>query len=150
MSQASTTIRWSTTRRPAAALAAVGLSLCLAACGTTSSSSTSYKGVKQKVAEVISNFQSDATSRDADKICSEVLAASVRAKLKANGGSCGKVIKKQLEQVDTYSITVEQIELNAKHTSAQAQVKSTIYGKERPGTIALAKEKGSWRISDLG
>ncbi|HEY1687244.1 MAG TPA: hypothetical protein VGF95_00090 [Solirubrobacteraceae bacterium] len=138
--------KWSAGRRTATAIAAIGLSLCLAACGSTSSSK-SYKGEKQAVAEVISEFQSDATTRNEEKICKEVLAASVREKLKANGTTCEKAIKKQLKQVDSTSITVESIAVEG--STAQAQVKSTVYGKERPGTITLAKEKDSWRISDL-
>lgn len=134
-------------RRAIGVLAAAGLSLCLAACGATSSSK-SYTGEKQHVAEVISEFQSNATTRNAEKICKEVLAAPVRERLKANGSTCEKVIKQQLKQVDSTSITVESIAIEG--STAKAQVKSTVYGKERPSTITLSKEKDSWRISDLG
>lgn len=136
------------TKRLPGVLIAAGLALCLAACGSTTSSSKSYKGEKQHVAEVISEFQSDATTRNAEKICKELLAASVHERLKANGSECEKAIKKQLEQVDSTSITVESIAIEG--STAKAQVKSTVYGKEHPGTITLSKEKDSWRISDLG
>lgn len=135
-------------RRALGVLAAAGLALCLAACGSTTSSSKSYKGEKQHVAEVISEFQSDATTRNAEKICKELLAASVHERLKANGSDCEKTIKRQLEQVDSTSITVQEISIEG--AKAQAKVKSIVYGKEKPGTISLVREKDAWRISDLG
>ena len=134
--------------RLAATAGAICLALCLAACGSTTSSSTgSFKGVEKKVAETISNFQSDATSLDDGKICKELLAEPVRKRLEAKGASCEKAIKTQLEEVDTFTVTVKSISVDG--SSATAKVKSTVYGKEQAGTISLAKEKGNWLISDL-
>lgn len=132
------------------AIGAISATLCLAACGatsSTSSSSSSFTGEKKQVAEAISSFQSDATSLEASKICSELLAKPVKSRLESKGGSCEKSIKTQLEGVDTFSVTVEEISLSGE--KATAKVKSTVCGKEAPGAISFEKEKGSWMISDL-
>jgi hypothetical protein len=131
----------------ASAGAALAAALTLAACGTTTGSTSSFTGAKKGVAEAISSFQSDATSLDAAKICKEELAASVVSRLTTKGAKCEKSIKTALEEVDTYTVAVKSIEI--KGASAVAKVKSTVYGKEQPGTMSLVKEGGKWKVADL-
>jgi Putative lumazine-binding len=99
------------------------------------------------VAEAISSFQSDATSLNGTEICKELLAKPVLSRLESKGAKCSKSITTQLEEVDTYAMTVESISLTG--DSATAKVTSTVDGKEKTGTISLSKEKGAWKISDL-
>jgi hypothetical protein len=134
-------------RRLAVLAGALATALVLAACGASTTSSKSYTGSKKGVAEAISSFQSDATALDGGKICKELLAAPVVERLTEKGATCERSIKSALEEVDTYTVTVEEIEVNG--SSATAKVKSTVYGKEKAGTMSLVKEGGSWKVSDL-
>lgn len=139
--------RVSRSRSLAACAGALLTAVAVTACGATTTSSKSFSGPKKGVAEAITSFQSDASSLDAGKICKELLAASVVKRLTANGTKCEKSMKSSLEDVDTYTITVESIEVTG--SSATAKVKSTVYGKEKLGTMTLVKESGGWKVSNL-
>ncbi|MHB1538200.1 MAG: nuclear transport factor 2 family protein [Solirubrobacteraceae bacterium] len=132
----------------AACCGAVVTVLALAACGTTGASSASnYSGARKEVADAITSFQTDATGLNPGKVCKLLAAVAIR-RLDEKSAKCGRAIKTALEQVDTFTIAVDEIEV--KGASATAKVKSTVYGKEEPGTISLVKEGGSWKISSLG
>jgi hypothetical protein len=123
-------------------LLALGVSACAGA------SSNDYKGENHAVAEAIANLQSYATAGEAQKICSDLLASSVTARLQSVPGGCTQALKKQLSQVDTPSLTVQEVKpLGA--GSASAEVKSTYSGNSKVTTITLVKEKGAWKISKL-
>jgi hypothetical protein len=129
-----------------ASAAAVCVALGISACGQTSSTG-SYKGESQKVAQTITNLQSDATSADASKVCSRDLAASVVKKLEAGGSTCKKALEDQLREIDTYSLTVESISVH--DATATAKVRSTWSGKEKVHELAFVKESGKWKVSGL-
>lgn len=122
------------------------IALGLSACGQTSSTG-SYKGESQKVAQTITNFQGDATSVNASKVCSRDLAASVVKKLASDGSTCKKALESQLREIDTYSLTVESISVH--DAAATAKVKSTWSGKEKVHELSFVKEGGRWKISEI-
>jgi len=133
-------------RAPIAAIGALCVALGVAACGETSSTG-SYKGESKKVAQTISNLQSDATDANASKICSRDLATSVVKKLETGGTSCKKALEGQLREIDTYALTVESISVQGTH--ATAKVKSTWSGKERIREVSFVKEGSGWKVSAL-
>ncbi len=118
----------------------------IAACGSTVSTG-SYKGESQKVAQRISDFQSDAAAGEAQKLCGKDLASAVQARLRAAGGNCVQALKNQLGAIDAYELTVKSIAVHG--ASATASVKSTWSGKPRTSTMRLVKEGGSWKITAL-
>ena len=127
-------------------LTAAGLS----ACGTGTSASN-FKGPAHSAAQAVANLQSAATAGEASKICKEILARAVVAKLQTAGG-CAHAVKSQLNEIDNFEASVEAIKL-AKAGSietATASVKSTYAGKKRISTLTLVNEGGKWRISGLG
>ncbi len=130
----------------------LGLPVCalaLAACSTTSSTSTSgFSGVKREVAERIADFQSDANSSEEKKICADDLAARIVGRLGGTKG-CEAAVKRQLDQVDELEVSVESVEMGAHGTSATATVKSIREGKSRASTLSLVKEGGKWKISGV-
>ncbi len=132
-------------RRYLTLLCAPALATGLAACATTVSTS-SFKGEQQKVAQTISNLQSDATALEAKKICGQDLAAANVASLNRAGG-CKKAIEEQLKQIDNFDATVESVKISGDH--ATAQVKSVHAGKKAVQTLTLIKEDGKWRISGV-
>ncbi|HEV7938013.1 MAG TPA: hypothetical protein VGP18_08320 [Solirubrobacteraceae bacterium] len=120
---------------------AVGVS----ACAETASTSK-FSGESSKVAQTVSNFQTDATAEDEKKLCEDDLATTLTAKL-ARVGGCQPVLKAQLHEIDALGLTIESISVNGTH--ALAHVKSTYSGKSRISTFALVKEGTHWKISGL-
>jgi hypothetical protein len=123
--------------------------LALAACGSTSATSTSaFSGVKREVAQRIADFQSDASSSEEKKICANDLSAAIVQRLGGTKG-CEEAIKKQLGGVDNLEMSVESVALASHGKSASATVKSIHEGKSRPSTMLLVKEGSNWKISGL-
>jgi hypothetical protein len=118
----------------------------VAACGTTATSTSNFKGEQQKVAQAVADLQSDATALEAKKICSEVLAAARVAQLNRAGG-CKQAIESQLKQIDSFEVTVGSVQISG-HT-ALAHVKSVYSGKKAITTLTLVKEGSHWKISGL-
>jgi hypothetical protein len=137
-------------RRPrrASLLAALAvlLSVGLAACGNTVSTG-SFKGESKAVAERISTFQSDLVAGSEQKLCANDLARAVEVRLRAAGSTCQQALKNQLGAIDDYEMSVQKVAVL--HTAATAKVKSTWSGKQRLRTLALVKEGGAWKISEL-
>lgn len=136
-------------RSPTAKLAplAVTLAATLAACGTTTSSA-GFSGEQHNAAQTVANLQSDATSGDQKKICSNDLAASVVQRL-GGQSSCEKAIKDQLAQISNLETTVKSVQIATDGRTATAQVKSIHGGKSRMSAVTLVREGGGWRISAL-
>jgi hypothetical protein len=126
---------------------AVLLAGALGACGATTSSA-GFSGEKHAVAQTIANLQSDATSGEQKKVCSNDLAAPVVARLGGQSG-CEKAVKEQLTQISNFETTVQSVQIAPSGKSATAQVKSIHEGKSAVTATTLVKEGGSWRISAL-
>ncbi len=135
-----------TFKRPAAPLLAVALSVAFAACGSTVSTD-GFKGESHAVVQAIKDFQSDATAGDQKKLCQNDLARPTRERLKGAGGECQQALKRQLQQIDNFNLTVNAVTVKA--ATATAKVTSTYSGKNRLATIQLVKEGKSWRVSAL-
>ena len=131
---------------PAAVLAALGLG----ACGAATVSTSQYQGDAKSVAQTISNLQSDAQSRDQNKVCNNDLSSAVVARLKASGGSCTSVLSNQLKEIDNFDLSLASsnaIVVNG--TTATARVKTTSANKSRFDTLTLVKEGNRWKVSGL-
>lgn len=127
------------------------LLLVLGGCGTTATtkSARTFTGEAASVQDVINSFQSAARNRDNSKMCNQILAPALTAKLRDSGGGCTHVVGNQLNAVDNYDLTIESITVNG--TSAQARVKSQSNGnKSHFDTLLFEKVGTSWRISGLG
>lgn len=136
-----------TLKRPGALLLAGLVSLTAVACGNTVSTSN-FKGESQAVGQAIKGFQSDATHGDQKKVCQNDLARAVQERLKSSSGGCQGALKRQLQQIDNFDMTVESIAVSA--NTATAKVTSTYSGKTRISTLQLVKEGKSWKIAALG
>ncbi len=133
-----------TFKRSGAGLLALALGLTTAACGSTVSTGN-FKGESHAVAQAIASFQRDATAGDQKKICQNDLARSVQERLKSGGDGCLQALKRQLQQIDNFSLTVNAISVNA--GTATAKVTSTYSGKNRTTTLTLVKEGSHWKIA---
>jgi copper chaperone CopZ len=135
-------------RRLPAMLCLPLFALALSACGA-SVSTAGFKGEQREVAQTISNLQADATAGEQKKICADDIAVTVVAKLGGTKG-CEAAIKKQLAEVDSLEVSVQSVDVSSAGTSATAAVRSVYEGKTRPGTVALVKEGGKWKVAGLG
>lgn len=134
-------------RRPARVLAgvfaAVLAATALAACAGTTST-TSFKGEAHGVAETLSTLQSAATSNDPEKICSQVLASSVKAKFP---GGCVEALQEQLTEIDNFELSVEAVHIEG--AKATATVKSVESGKTKQREVSLVREGKTWKLASL-
>jgi hypothetical protein len=119
--------------------------LSIAACGSTVSTS-GFSGERHAVAQRIADLQSDVTSSDRKKVCTNDLAASV---VKGLGGrkGCESALKTQLAEIDNLEAKVSSISIPAGASTATARVKSTYAGKSRVGTVSLVKEGKTWKVA---
>jgi hypothetical protein len=136
-----------TARPTIALLCAVPLATGMAACGTTTVSTSSFKGEQQKVAQAVAQLQSHATALEAKKICGEDLAAANVARLNGASGGCKRAIESQLKQIDSFETTVQSVQISG--NTATARVKGVNAGKKTLQTVTFAKQGGRWRISGV-
>jgi hypothetical protein len=129
-----------------AGFCALAFALGVSACAETASTSN-FKGESHNVAQMVSNFQTDATAEDEKKLCENDLTATLTAKL-AHAGGCQTVLKAQLHEIDALGLKIESITVSG--SNALAHVKTTYSGKNRITALALVKQGSHWRISGLG
>jgi hypothetical protein len=130
---------------------AAALALALGACGASTVSTSGFQGEQRQVAQAISNLQSDVSTADQSKICDTDLARAVVARLNAAPGGCKAVIKEQLAEIDSSSLTIKSVQLGGTgaQPTATATVRSTYGGKTRSSTVSLRKEEGKWKVSGV-
>lgn len=129
-----------------ALLAPALLAFALAGCGGAVSTG-SLKGESKAVAERISDFQTDVTGTEEEKLCETDFARAVAQRLRTAGSDCQAALKKQLGAVDDFELSIESVTVDG--DAATARVKSTWSGKSRVTTMQFVKERGAWRISGL-
>lgn len=130
-------------RQLAVGVCALALAVGVAACsGTTSTSS--FKGESHNVAETVSNLETDATDLNQQKVCDNDLAATLTKRLGGSSG-CQTSLKKQLREIDAFSLTIKSIEIFG-GLKASATVTSTYSGKSRVSTLLLVKEDSHWKV----
>jgi Putative lumazine-binding len=132
-------------RRSIALLCAPLLATGVAACGATTTSTSSFKGEQQKVAQTVAHLRSHATGLEAKKICGEDLAAANVARLNASSEGCKKAIESQLKEIDNFEATVESVTISG--NTAVAHVKGVLAGKKAIQTLSFVKEGSRWKIS---
>jgi hypothetical protein len=124
------------------------LVLAFAGCSGTQSSGASFEGDKKAVADVVGDLQSASQRRQADKICTELLARSLLDAFKASGGDCVREVDKAVSDVDDPTLEVQAVTITG--ATATARVKGLIRGKDAVATLGFAREDKKWRISDFG
>ncbi len=135
------------TFRPMAFATTALAALTMTACGTSTVSTGNFSGEAKAVAQRISNFQSDATALNEQKLCQNDLATVVLVRLRAAGGKCESALKTQLGEVDVFELKVQSIAVTG--AKASARVTSTWSGKTRPSTLQLVREGKTWKIAAL-
>ena len=125
------------------------LAAALSACATTATTSSSFKGEQHAAAQRIANLQSAATAGEAGKICKQLLSGALVARLNASAGGCQQAIKKQLEVIDSFEVTVQSVKLGASgaDTDRDGRREEHLRGQER-AEHAHARQ-GRRRLEDI-
>ncbi|HWH96546.1 MAG TPA: nuclear transport factor 2 family protein [Baekduia sp.] len=128
----------------------VALPLALGACGQTEKDSAKdFTGDQKAVAQTVEDLQKASRKNDEAKICNDLLAPALVAKIKtASKGTCEQALKDALQDADSYELQVKKVAIEG--TSATATVTSDTGPKDRTDTLALAKVGGAWKIAELG
>jgi hypothetical protein len=131
----------------AATLAAAAvLSGCAAA---TKDSAKDFTGERKAVAQTVEDLQSASRKHDGAKICSQLLAPALAAKIKAaSKDACDTAVKDSLADADSFELQVQKVTISG--ANATAVVKSEGGDKDRVDTLALVKDRGAWKIATLG
>jgi hypothetical protein len=133
-------------RTVSAGLLAAAL-LALGGCGAArSSSSSKFQGEQAKVAKVVDNLATDGRRKDASKICSDLLAPGLVARIRTAGADCVAEMKKAIDDADDFDLEVQSVRITG--NQARAQVRQ---GKDGPiATFSFVEQGGSWRATSLG
>src|SRR3712207_440710 len=92
------------------ASALLPLLLVLAACGQTTADSTEdFQGEEQAVAQVVEDLQRAGERNDAEKICRDILARDLSARLQQAGTSCASELERAIEDADDFELVVEDV-----------------------------------------
>jgi hypothetical protein len=128
-------------------LATTALALVLSACGSAAPSQESkFTGDRAEVAQVVDDLAAAGRSRDADKICSEILAKQLVNELKSAGGDCVTEMDRAINDANDYDLTVDDVKVTG--DTATARVRQ---GKSKTvATFSFIKENGGWRALALG
>jgi hypothetical protein len=123
----------------------------LSACGTTTKdSATDFRGDQKAVAQTVEDLQSASKKSDEKKICNDLLAPALVAKIKAaDKDGCEPAVSDALRDVDSTELQVKKVAISG--TSATATVTSDV-GKDddKTDTLTLVKVGSAWKISELG
>jgi hypothetical protein len=122
---------------------ALGVAGCTSSTGTTSGQ---FSGAQGDVAQVVSDLAKDGQRKDAQKICSDILARELVDKLNQAGTSCGQEMDKAIADADDFDLSVQKVTING--SSATAVVRR---GKDGPtATFRFVREGGKWKATDFG
>jgi hypothetical protein len=127
----------------AAVAVLLGASGCTA--NGSSSSSATFTGTKGDVAKVVSDLSQAGRRKQADRICTQILARTLVQQLSQAGTSCAQEMKKAIDDADDFDLTVRSVTVTGSRATAVVR-----RGKDGPtATFRFVREAGRWKISEL-
>jgi hypothetical protein len=128
-----------------AALAALlGASGCTAS--GSSSSSAKFTGTKGDVAKVVSDLSQAGRRKQADRICTQILARTFVQQLSQAGTSCAQEMKKAIDDADDFDLTVRSVTVTGSRASAVVR-----RGKDGPtATFRFVRDGNAWKATSFG
>jgi uncharacterized protein YceK len=130
-------------------LVAPVVALLLSGCGAAADKQESKftEGSDQaQIASVVDKLSTAGAARDAETICSEVLATTLVNELKAAGGNCVTEMDRAIKDASDYDLQVTSVKITGNNATAQVR-----QGKDgKTATFTFVKEGGAWKASALG
>jgi hypothetical protein len=118
--------------------------LALGGCATTgSSSSKKFSGAAADVSKAVGDIQTAGKRKDADKLCSELLARSLVDQLGQSGTTCKDEMEKALADADDFTLNVRDVKVSGSEATALVRQGST--GPTR--TIQFVRENNRWKAT---
>jgi hypothetical protein len=111
--------------------------------GGSSESAKRFDGERQKVAQVIEDFETASHDGDAKRVCDDVLAKRDRP------ANCERDVKAALGKGASRKIDLEVKSVRINGDKASARVAITGAGRSQATTYPLLKEGGKWRITGV-
>ena len=121
--------------------------IALAGCGAEAdpSSAEKFEGEERAVAQKVEDLQEAGEGRNAEDICSEILARSLVQQLEAAGVDCADEMEKAIDDADDYDLDVQDVQVSG--STATAEVRR---GDDGPTvTMEFTRENGQWRATSL-
>src|SRR3954451_22064927 len=130
------------------ALAAAVLALTFSACGTSAPRQESkFKNSDQAaIAKLVDDLAAAGRAKNAEKICTEILAKQLVDELKSAGGDCVQEMNRAIKDASDYDLQVDDVKVNGSTATARVRQGKT----KKIATFSFIKEKGGWRASALG
>src|SRR4051794_32947494 len=132
-----------------AALVAASSVIFLVGCAPRTTSSTGdFQGAEKAVAQKVADLGDAGSKRKPADICGGIVSEALRAKVAQGGASCNDEMKKAIEDVDQFDLTVSDVTVTGDRASARVQSKDRDAKVVR--TFRFVRENGDWRISSFG
>ena len=125
------------------------VALLLSGCGAAADNQESKftEGSDQaQIASLVDKLSTAGAARDADTICTEVLATTLVNELKAAGGNCVSEMDRAIKDASDYDLQVTGVKVTG--STATATVRQGDEGKT--ATFTFVKEGNVWKASALG
>jgi hypothetical protein len=124
--------------------------LALGACGqTTKDSAGKFQGEQKAVAQTVESLQEAGRKGDAKKICTQLLAPSLVARItQSSHKGCDPALKDALSDADAFELQVQKVTVQGDR--AVAVVESQAGSKKRTDTLELQRVGRAWKIASLG
>jgi len=120
------------------------LLLTLTGCGAAASSAGDFEGEEARVAETLEDVQAAGAADEAQRLCDELFARALAARLQAGGGGgCRQEVATALDDTDSFELTVEDVAIQG------ATARARVAGDRRTRTVTLVREGARWRVSQL-
>jgi hypothetical protein len=128
------------------------LPFALGACGQAAKDSAGdFRGDQKNVAQTVEDLQSFARKGDAGKICTELLAPSLVAKIKASSkNSCDQALKDAIADADAFELQVQKVTVSGDKATAVVKSQGGSGSKDRTDTLQLVRDREAWKIATLG
>jgi hypothetical protein len=136
--------------RPAAALCL--LALAVGGCGASSDdSSDDFEGEERVVAVAVEDLEEAGRDNEPRRICGDLLADSLIARLRQAGTNCRTAVDEALEDADSFDLEVDDIRIErGRPVRATVRVTSGSGDDEETDTLLLEREGRTWKIASLG
>ncbi len=122
--------------------------LAVAGCGAAAQESSveDFSGVERQVAQTVEDLEEAGQRRDAERICSEILARPLVTQLEQGEQTCGGEIDKAVDDADEFDLTV--LDVTVSGNEARATVAR---GDEAErSAFTFAREGGRWKTTGFG
>ena len=134
-------------------LAAAALALAAAGCSADATPPADtpegeFTGRELTVANTVEDFAEAARKQDTEQICADLLSSALVDRL--GGGRCADELKASLRDTNASDLIVPARGIRITGQEATARVVTELGEDDATDTVGLVRERGRWRIADIG